>query len=104
MDATKDRELAETMIILTGSRAYDAAIQFASDCRDRGNEVLAQLWERVVASIVALTRAAESVVVAAAGSEAKPDSGRARPKCRIEHLPYDLVAGAPKSSRPAAEG
>lgn len=94
----EDRELAETMIILTGESAHDAAVQFAVDCRQLGNEVLAELWERVVASIVALTRVAESVVVAAERSEAEQDSRRALRKCRIEHLAYDHVASAPIAS------
>jgi hypothetical protein len=101
MDAMiQDRELAETMIILTGSAAYDAAVRFASDCRDRGNEVLADLWERVVASILALKRGAEPAVEVAAPAKAEPAEPAVR-RCRFVHYAYDFVANLPKPGRTA---
>ena len=86
------RELADTMIILTGECAHDAAMQFAAECHKLGNEVLAELWERVVASIDMIARAAKPLVAAVAGTEPESEGVRVASARRMPHLPYDSVA------------
>ena len=101
MDETcSDVDLAETLIILAGVGAREAAARFVSDCRDCGNDALATMWQGVVAAIDSLQRGADvggAVEAALLPDGALPfgETANASDHSHIWHAPHDVVALLP---------
>jgi hypothetical protein len=86
MDVTSNEcNLADTLLVLAGASALNAARRFARECHEGKSHAEATLWERVGAIIEAWTQPQ--------GPKTETDGGAPPSKRRFQHPYYEFALG-----------